>query len=168
MDLLKAEKLARQLMDEHGLKDWAFKWNRAKKQFGLCSERKKTIFLSKHMTPHRKEENVKNTILHEIAHALVGCRNGHNWCWRSRFLSIGGNGERCSNDVDVHDVSTPKYIMIDTVDGSLVKTYIKTPSAKVRDKLHLYYPRNRPERKGKLKIEPFSMEKHGHLLKSTV
>jgi predicted SprT family Zn-dependent metalloprotease len=42
-----------------------------------------------------------NTMVHEIAHAInhhIGGR-GHDWQWRDIFVTFGGTGERCSNDV---------------------------------------------------------------------
>lgn len=34
-------------------------------------------------------EEVKNTILHEIAHALVGLGHGHNKIWQQKAIEIG-------------------------------------------------------------------------------
>jgi hypothetical protein len=36
-----------------------------------------------------------DTILHEIAHALVGARHGHDRVWRATALRIGCSGTRC-------------------------------------------------------------------------
>lgn len=42
-----------------------------------------------------KIEVVTNVLLHEIAHALVPPRSGHNFIWKRKALSIGCNGRRC-------------------------------------------------------------------------
>lgn len=34
-------------------------------------------------------EEIKNTILHEIAHALVGVENGHNQIWQEKAKELG-------------------------------------------------------------------------------
>jgi predicted SprT family Zn-dependent metalloprotease len=103
MELLKAQELAIELMNEHGLinKGWFFIFDRAKRRLGSCNYRDRKITLSSNLTELRDEQNVRNTILHEIAHAIVGGRNGHNHIWRSKAIEIGCNGERCANDVKV-------------------------------------------------------------------
>ena len=100
MNLQEAKQLAIELMDEHGLLDkgWYFEYDTAKRRFGCCNYTKKRISLSAPLTNIRAPDKVKNTILHEIAHALVGRGNGHNGVWRSKAIEIGCNGERCSSD----------------------------------------------------------------------
>lgn len=96
MNRFDAEKMARQLMAEHGLRDWYFWWDRAKRRFGCCHYRRKLITLSLPLTEAEPDKGrVRNTILHEIAHALVGPEHGHNRVWRSKAISIGCNGQRC-------------------------------------------------------------------------
>ncbi len=95
MTLEKTEKLALKLIKEHNLTDWSFRFDNAVVRFGLCSYRKKQISLSKELVLINNRKKVKNTILHEIAHALVGSGNGHNWFWRAKALEIGCDGERC-------------------------------------------------------------------------
>lgn len=66
------------------------------------------IRLSIHMIPTMEEAEVKDTILHEIAHALVGCHQGHNWIWRQKAIEIGCNGERTTK-LDVVNQIRYKY-----------------------------------------------------------
>ena len=107
MKLLKAKELAINLMEQHGLIDngWHFEFDNAKRRFGVCKNYSKLIGLSKHLVELNDEAKVKDTILHEIAHALVGNKNGHNWVWRDKALEIGCNGERCYSS---KDVATPE------------------------------------------------------------
>ena len=107
MNLEDIENLANQLLSEHKLTDkgWKFKWDNAKRRFGNCSHRRKQITLSRHLTPLRELSAIRNTILHEIAHALVGPRNGHNKVWKAKALEIGCTGDRCSTDVSI----SPQY-----------------------------------------------------------
>lgn len=45
---------------------------------------------------------IKNVILHEIAHALVGVDEGHSEVWKQRAIEIGCDGKRtCSHIVDM-------------------------------------------------------------------
>ena len=94
MELNSAESLARQLMKEHGLTDWHFRWSSALEQYGSCSHRTKPISLSKRLTPLCEEHQVRDTILHEIAHALVDHWRNHDEVWRAMALQIGCSGKR--------------------------------------------------------------------------
>lgn len=101
MELIKAEKLTFKLLKKYNLSEWSFSFDSAVRRFGCCKHSKKQITLSKKLTMLRDEKNVKNTILHEIAHALVGPGHGHDEVWRSKALSIGCDGKRCGNDVSL-------------------------------------------------------------------
>lgn len=102
MDLQEAKQLACELMDKHGLLDegWCFEYSNAKRQFGVCQYRNKTIKLSHHLVGLNDIERVKDTILHEIAHALVGSEHGHDHVWKAKAIEIGCNGERCYSEKD--------------------------------------------------------------------
>lgn len=104
MELLKAYQLGVTLMEKYNLDkmDWSFEFDNAKRRFGCCNYRKKKITLSAPLTELRDESFVKNTILHEIAHALVGGRHGHDNVWRAKAIEIGCNGNRCSSDVEIN------------------------------------------------------------------
>lgn len=103
MDLKKAESMAVKLMGTHGLidKGWTFSFDNAKKRYGCCRYSRKSISLSSPLTEIREKENVKNTILHEIAHALVGSGHNHDSVWKTKAMEIGCNGNRCSSDVSL-------------------------------------------------------------------
>lgn len=99
MEILKAEILAKELFQVHGLLDWTLVFDNAKRRLGQTSYQNKKISLSKSLTILNPEEQVKDTILHEIAHALVGSRHGHDNVWREKAISIGCNGERTTSSI---------------------------------------------------------------------
>lgn len=113
MNIISVIKLAKSLMDEHGLtKDgWRFKLDNSKRRFGCCNYTYKEISLSKELSTLNSEHHVKDTILHEIAHALVGHRHGHNNVWKEKALSIGCNGERCYSTREVNQPDA-KYVAV--------------------------------------------------------
>lgn len=82
-------------MDEHGLHGWAFAFDRARVRAGACHFGDRRITLSRALTAAHDEAQVRETVLHEVAHALVGPRHGHDQVWRARALAIGATGERC-------------------------------------------------------------------------
>lgn len=86
--------------------DWTFAFDSSVTRLGLCSHRRKTISLSLHCTAVNTEEIVVNTILHEIAHALVGSGHGHNQTWKEKAQEIGCNGHRLGL---IMTKATPRY-----------------------------------------------------------
>ncbi len=94
MKLSDAETLAQDLFAQHGLKKWTFQFDRAKVRFGLCNFCDRVISLSRHLTELNDEAIVRNTILHEIAHALVGRRHAHDKVWKAKAIEIGCDGAR--------------------------------------------------------------------------
>jgi predicted SprT family Zn-dependent metalloprotease len=92
-----SQALALELMGKHGLlaKGWTFHFDNAKRRFGYCQYRPKMISISKHLSELNSEEQVKDTILHEIAHALAGPRAHHYAKWRYQAMVVGAKPERC-------------------------------------------------------------------------
>lgn len=105
MNLHKAIDLAVELMIKHNIyqQGWRFEFDNAKRRFGRCRYRSKTITLSRYLTELNSEEKVKDTILHEIAHALCP-QEGHSEVWRRKAIEIGCNGNRCYNPKEVETV----------------------------------------------------------------
>lgn len=98
MELGDANALARILLDQHGLADWKFRFDRARTRFGLCSHRHKTISLSRHLTALNERAHVLDTILHEIAHGKAGPREGHGRRWRAVAATLGCRPKACYDD----------------------------------------------------------------------
>ncbi|MFC4782859.1 SprT family zinc-dependent metalloprotease [Nocardioides sp. MAHUQ-72] len=98
MDLTEAARLGRELLDEHGLRGWTIVFDRAKRRAGVCRPGRKEIGLSAPLTALHPEAEVRDTILHEVAHALVGVRHGHDEVWRAMALRIGCSGQRCGSE----------------------------------------------------------------------
>lgn len=96
MDLELAAKFAREAMDEHGLTDWTFKFDKAVRRAGCTNFRYTRITLSRALTELWSEAEVLDTILHEIAHALVGLEHGHDWTWKRKCVEIGARPVRCT------------------------------------------------------------------------
>lgn len=97
MNLYAARDLAVSLLRQHGLHEWTFRFDHARRRFGACRYAQKAITLSRHLTFLNGDEQVRDTILHEIAHALAGPRHGHDAVWRATARRIGCSGQRCSS-----------------------------------------------------------------------
>ena len=86
------------MMQEHKLAGWSFKISNHKGNLGYCNYTEKTLSISITNIWVNPWSQVKNTILHEIAHALASKKGdwGHGDVWRQIAISIGCDGHRCS------------------------------------------------------------------------
>lgn len=100
MEPRKALALAKQLVADHGLDQFGWKAvldTRAVTRAGQCRYSVKEIGISYRWVAMNDEKHVRNTILHEIAHALVGAEHGHDWVWKQKARQIGCTGDRCTS-----------------------------------------------------------------------
>lgn len=84
-----ARQLALRLMAEHGVSDWGFRFDRARRRAGACHYSSRTISLSAQLTDLYDEATVRGVVLHEIAHALVGARHHHDRVWKAKARELG-------------------------------------------------------------------------------
>ena len=105
--LEEVSRLAERLIYQHGLVGWSFQFNDAPRQAGRCAYGTRVISMSHLFCLNAPGDEVRDTILHEIAHALVGPEHNHDLIWKARARSIGCTGNRC------HDVefAPPRYIV---------------------------------------------------------
>ena len=91
MDTNEARTIAEALLQEHGLskQGWTVQWDRAKNRLGVCRFNTRVIGLSLPLTEVNDEDEVRDTILHEIAHALAGPGAKHGPQWRAVASRIG-------------------------------------------------------------------------------
>ena len=105
--LADAIEMATELMEAHGLVGWRIKFDHARRRAGQCDFSKKVISLSRLYVRVANKHHVRDTILHEIAHALVGPRHGHDAVWRQKAREIGCTATRCHT----LDFSKARWIM---------------------------------------------------------
>lgn len=84
-----ARTLARTLMDAHGLGDWGFRFDRARRRAGSCVHATHTITLSGVLVDLYDRDTVRAVVLHEVAHALAGPAHHHDAEWRRWARGIG-------------------------------------------------------------------------------
>jgi predicted SprT family Zn-dependent metalloprotease len=112
-----AEMLAFLHMEEHGLFDklWHFDFEACKRTLGRCHYTLKKITLSKWYVELNEEDDVEDTILHEIAHALSWVRygregKGHGRLWKRVCREIGATPERIYKGVLEYPDNHHKYM----------------------------------------------------------
>lgn len=129
---------------------WHFKFDSAKRRLGCCDYTRKTISLSRHYVELNYKENpqiIRNTILHEIAHALQyeeGSKTGHNSRFYELCRQIGATPSRCCSDRNLNRVPhSYEYYIIST--GEVTGHVHRKPSRKKIKYIKqgkIYYPRN--------------------------
>jgi predicted SprT family Zn-dependent metalloprotease len=95
VEIGEARRLAHGLMRRHGLTGWRLVFDHAKTRAGICRAHPREIGLSRVLTALHSEAEVRETILHEIAHALVGPEHGHDAVWQHQARLIGCTARRC-------------------------------------------------------------------------
>lgn len=145
MDFNDAANLARALIAEHGLSDWSFRFNHGKRTLGLCHYDGKRIELSRYFVARNDQAAVRDTILHEIAHALAGPKVGHGPAWRAICLKIGAAPKRLDDQADM-----PKGRWLAQCPGcGQAHTRFRRPL-----RSRIYICRTCGPRKGKLRFKP--------------
>lgn len=98
-------KIGQFLLQKYELIDWKFQINkRCKLRMGYCNFDKKVIEVSKCLIDVGTPEDIQDTILHEIAHALVGRGYGHGKVWKAKAIEIGAIPKACNS----HKIKLPK------------------------------------------------------------
>lgn len=82
-----------------GLAGWRFEISRAVRRLGVCRFRTRTIGAAAFLL--NQPDELRLTLLHELAHALVGPRHGHGAVWRAMARRIGARPERCNTTAEV-------------------------------------------------------------------
>lgn len=96
--LEKYEKIATDMLINHNLGDWKFIWNNrtSNKTWGICKYKPKEIHLNKKYALVETEENVIDTIIHEVAHALTK-GDEHGELWKAKCRELGCRDEQFKN-----------------------------------------------------------------------
>ena len=98
--LAEADRLGRELIRHHTETGelepgWEFGFNIDSVRGAVCRFDERRIEVSVSYCHRETPARVKITILHEIAHAIVGHDHGHDPIWTAVNLRIGGDGKRC-------------------------------------------------------------------------
>ena len=70
---------------------WKIVWDADRSFAGACDRRRKRILLSHFLLEKATDEEGRETVLHEIAHAL-NSTNQHDDEWIAKLIEIGGTG----------------------------------------------------------------------------
>jgi predicted SprT family Zn-dependent metalloprotease len=92
-----AASLVATIFQRCGLTDWRLTWdNRSKTRAGLCSYASRSLTLSTAFVARCPAQDIQQTLLHEVAHAVVGAAHHHHdqvWCQAAQQL--GCQDDKC-------------------------------------------------------------------------
>src|SRR5262245_36365843 len=94
-DLRVVRRWAEAVLAQFGLEGWSFAFTWGLRTLGVCRFRQQCIGLSVHLIERNALEEVRETLLHEVAHALVGAGHGHGPAWQAMARRVGARPERC-------------------------------------------------------------------------
>jgi predicted SprT family Zn-dependent metalloprotease len=97
MERSKLIAVARELFEHHGLdtRGWRLEFRNYGHLLGTCCSRRRIIAMNDFYADHNTEANILDTLLHEIAHALVGTNHGHDPIWKAMAVKLGCTPETC-------------------------------------------------------------------------
>ena len=125
LTLADIEDLAHAALAEHGLDEagWTFRWDNAKRRLGSCTHARKEITLSRPIfAKEANRDDALDTILHEVAHALLPVFVGHGARWRAKALELGARPEACATVVD-----RPDYLWVAECDCDATHGFHRRP-----------------------------------------
>lgn len=111
---------AQEYMEQYGLIEdgWTFRISNTKNIVGQCYHGRKEIVYSKWFLDE-PDEQIVDTILHEIAHALVGPKHGHDWTWKLMAMKVGAEPNRIAENAKT--AAKPNYLLRCVNDECTVK-----------------------------------------------
>jgi predicted SprT family Zn-dependent metalloprotease len=156
MNLTLAQRLAEHLMAKWEVgSEWVFVWSNGKRQLGAAVWSKpnakrfrRELRMSRHLVRNNGEDEVRDTILHEIAHIKAGHEAGHGPLWKHWARTVGAKPVRCADTSEVKMVQ-PLYIVVCTLCESvtskkhrrvrLARRYCRSCGTKSTGKLEMRY-----------------------------
>ena len=149
------EELLSRLLVEHGLTElgWTWELDAAVRRFGACVPGRRQIRVSRNLAAINSDDETRDTILHEIAHALAfvehGQDCGHDARWRAIASRIGARPERT---VDVSEVSSVAgaYFLIHRDTGEVFRAFHARPPS--RDYRGAWVPGRRADTEDSLAV----------------
>lgn len=143
-----------------GLHDWGFYWDRARRRLGACWYQKKCISLSRYLLGEDgcTGREVRDTILHEIAHALSfthARERGHGAIWKQWCQFLGAAPRRCASP-GATGKARYRYAMRRKDTGEIVSYYLRKP--RFKHPLKFLMLKSDPASRGQLEIIPFQGE----------
>ncbi len=118
MNITRAKIMAKKLMTDHGLSGWRFFFSSECQEAGLTWFENRVIEFSKIYFKRNNTRWCKDTVLHEIAHVIIGLEHLHDGVWKAMCCMIGATPHEFMEDSSIKSVH-PKFKKLDRPDREL-------------------------------------------------
>ena len=128
---------------------WRFRFESARSRAGVCRQNTRIIALSVSYVLRAPWDDIRDTLLHEIAHAIVGPGHGHDAAWQTAARAHRLHGEALQHRhaqpeaVDGGVPPVPRPMVPPTPDGESTPT-LDLPAVPLAHRLENQRPRERP------------------------
>ncbi len=130
------------------LSDWTVDFDHAKKRAGLCKMSSKTISISNYHIENNSLSTVKDTVLHEFAHAIafeIYGETAHGRDWKKVAETLGAQTKARG----MFNLPAAPWALVHACSKTLDVSYI-SPRFRKNKKIKNYFLIGRPETKGEL------------------
>lgn len=155
-----------------GLEGWRFEWEKTIRRMGCCKYAPRVILLSIYYV--RKyldldQEQIRRTVLHELAHALAWGYNrsvGHDRTWHDFCHALGIGDEKSRARVEDfapegHASRRVRYVLYHLRTGEIFGRYSRYPSRTAKRIGQVYIKGRKKETLGQLGLRPAGTEEMG-------
>jgi hypothetical protein len=164
MNLLDAKIMAEKEIANHLYNKWKFRFSKGVNFVGKCNYSSKTISLSSPWTLVRDAKEVRDTILHEIAHALVGpYAEVHGNTWWLAAIKIGLKQPNRFANIEYIPESQrppPKWVVVVKDENKVVHKYYRKPNPEMFENIKNANLAGRVDTRGKLQIVQYNKTIH--------
>ena len=130
------------------LEEWQVSFDNAKRRAGVCKVLTKEISLSKHHISSNPIDVIKDTILHEFAHAIayeVYSESGHGFRWKEIAIRLGAIPRARGR----FNIPTAPWVLVHACSETSIINPI-SERFRINKKIKNYFLIGRPETKGQL------------------
>jgi len=143
------DNIKRELTEQYPfLAKWQVSFDNAKRRAGVCRVSTKEISLSKHHISNNSIDVIKDTILHEFAHAIayeIYSESGHGIHWKKIATRLGAIPRARGH----FNVPTAPWLLVHSCSETSVINPI-SERFRINKKIKNYFLLGRPETKGEL------------------
>ncbi len=163
-NLADVESYAVECLEKTGLGHWAFVWDNARRRLGSCRYWKKEITMSRYfvMLNMERPDQIRDTVLHEIAHALAWIHHherGHGPHWKSYCRQLGATPRASARPESITPMPFKYHLRLKDT-GEVVGSYYRKP--RFARHIRSVMLRGRPETRGMLELVDARPEKTGN------
>jgi len=160
MNLSEAKKLVQHYLATYGLLDWSVEFVKVTSYYGITYQEAKVFKFSTYLL-ECNEADLIDTILHEIAHALVGCHHSHDKVWRRKARELGCKDLSATAEIKEFSIAVlkdAKYVV--EYNKKVIRAYFRKPKADIIRRWETGMLPGCPETNKAMRVVPYNAKIH--------